>query len=426
MTVNELTVSRSEYRRRKAARLRSKRAKAVVDPRTGPWTEAEDAIIRRADLYLVEKMAMLQRSENDVRNRVTRIVHGIELVCRYCEQPFMSAASYMANGELRYHQLCSRACQHAERKVLTPIACGYCEKVFQPKQATVRYCSMRCMGDAKSLTKNQITHCKHGHEFTPENTVTYKGSRRICLACRRRRWDEEGMRRRNGRPSKDEELAARLPKWEELGKTWKAVAIMAAEAGIDEKAMKRWLVKCGEQVPDGREARFALIASSTHCKHGHEYTPDNTCIGRTGKRSCRACRRRDVSQSRYRRLAQEGHRTKVEKDADRLAKWAELGKTYEAVTVLAAQSGISTKVLRKWLRERAEFVPGRSEKNYCNNGHELTPENTFTQARNGRNSASRMCRVCRARTYKKFNDKRKIQPGSGDQLRQLVREEVSR
>lgn len=277
------------------------------------------------------------------------------------------------------------------------------------------------MGDAKSLTKNQSTHCKHGHEFTPENTVTYKGNTRICLACQRRRWDEEGMRRRNGEPSKEERLAERLPRWEELGKTREAVAIMAAEAGINENAMKQWLVKCGEKVPDGREARFALIASSTHCKHGHEYTPDNTCIGRTGKRSCRACTRRAVSQSRYRRLAQEGHRTKVQKDADRLARWAELGKTYEAVTVLAAESRISTKVLRKWLRERGELVPGRSEKNYCNNGHELTPENAFMQARNGRNSASRMCRVCRAHTYKKFNDKRKNQPGTGVQVQVMKR-----
>ena len=243
------------YKARREAKLRTQRARVVTDLRTGSWTEAEDAIVRRRDLYLVEKMAMLQRSETDITNRESRIVYGIRLVCRYCKQPFMSAASYMANGELRHHQLCSRACQHAEREVLTPIACGYCEKVFRPKQASVRYCSRRCFGDAKSLTKNQITHCKHGHEFVPDNTVIYKDNRRVCRACQRRRWDEEGMRRRGGEPSKQERLAARLPRWAELGKTWQAVEVMAAEAGINEKAIKRWLVNCGEYVPDGRSNR---------------------------------------------------------------------------------------------------------------------------------------------------------------------------
>lgn len=41
------------------------------------------------------------------------------------------------------------------------------------------------------------THCKHGHEFTPENTGNY-GGKRYCRTCRRR-WDREGyQRRKNG------------------------------------------------------------------------------------------------------------------------------------------------------------------------------------------------------------------------------------
>ena len=30
-------------------------------------------------------------------------------------------------------------------------------------------------------------------------------------------------------------------------------------------------------------------ARKTHCKYGHEFTPENTRIGRTGKRACRSC-----------------------------------------------------------------------------------------------------------------------------------------
>lgn len=35
------------------------------------------------------------------------------------------------------------------------------------------------------------THCKYGHEFTPENTYVRPGTiHRVCLICRRRRWRE--------------------------------------------------------------------------------------------------------------------------------------------------------------------------------------------------------------------------------------------
>jgi hypothetical protein len=34
------------------------------------------------------------------------------------------------------------------------------------------------------------------------------------------------------------------------------------------------------------------LSERDHCKHGHEYTPENTCIQpKTGWRSCRECRR---------------------------------------------------------------------------------------------------------------------------------------
>lgn len=39
------------------------------------------------------------------------------------------------------------------------------------------------------------THCKHGHEFTPENTSIERGGR-YCRACRRRRSAEQRARRK--------------------------------------------------------------------------------------------------------------------------------------------------------------------------------------------------------------------------------------
>lgn len=38
-------------------------------------------------------------------------------------------------------------------------------------------------------------------------------------------------------------------------------------------------------------------ASVTHCKNGHEYTKENTCRDRNGRRFCRTCR--NVKQAQY-------------------------------------------------------------------------------------------------------------------------------
>jgi len=40
----------------------------------------------------------------------------------------------------------------------------------------------------KTTFNGSRTHCKYGHEFSTENTVTYHG-RRVCLACRKR-WND--------------------------------------------------------------------------------------------------------------------------------------------------------------------------------------------------------------------------------------------
>jgi len=39
------------------------------------------------------------------------------------------------------------------------------------------------------------------------------------------------------------------------------------------------------------EGAAARYARRTHCKHGHEYTPANTRLSRTGTRQCRECER---------------------------------------------------------------------------------------------------------------------------------------
>jgi hypothetical protein len=49
----------------------------------------------------------------------------------------------------------------------------------------------------KTSANGQKTHCKHGHEFTPENTMVIGSTgTRVCLACHRRRQREYTARKR--------------------------------------------------------------------------------------------------------------------------------------------------------------------------------------------------------------------------------------
>lgn len=76
------------------------------------------------------------------------------------------------------------------------------------------------------------THCKHGHEFTPENTMPQTGGGRACRTCNR------------------------------------------------ERARAFYEAHKGPRQQNNRD--------KTHCKRGHEFTPENT-IQRKDGRECRTC-----------------------------------------------------------------------------------------------------------------------------------------
>jgi hypothetical protein len=50
----------------------------------------------------------------------------------------------------------------------------------------------------------------------------------------------------------------------------------------------------------GRSKCGAYLRAKTHCKYGHEYTPENTKWDAKGRRVCRACRKYAFRQSRRR------------------------------------------------------------------------------------------------------------------------------
>lgn len=100
------------------------------------------------------------------------------------------------------------------------------------------------------------THCKNGHEFTPENTLRNKAGNRQCRACHR----DQGKKATRLRSNEDR---ARLAAY-----------------------MYEWRRQTGRV--DGLGNRYAR---RTHCDNGHEFTPENTAIRSDGGRRCRACRR---------------------------------------------------------------------------------------------------------------------------------------
>ena len=80
------------------------------------------------------------------------------------------------------------------------------------------------------------THCKHGHEFTPENTLMRSWGGRECRECRRLTSHAYNDRRHLNGPGKG---------------GWQR--------------------------------------AKTHCPHGHEYSAENTYISPHGYRKCRQC-----------------------------------------------------------------------------------------------------------------------------------------
>lgn len=89
------------------------------------------------------------------------------------------------------------------------------------------------------------THCKQGHEYTPENTGRRLNGQRWCRACN----NAARMRRfqKNGRPSRS-----------------------------------KYAVETTIAVPRGPQFK-------THCRNGHELTDANVRLRSDGHKQCRTC-----------------------------------------------------------------------------------------------------------------------------------------
>jgi hypothetical protein len=148
--------------------------------------------------------------------------------------PWLAGTNAVGYGQLRFEGKPRLAHAVAYELTVGPIPAGLeidhdCEN---KPCCNVRHMTLRTKAEHTARHNPRRTHCKRGHELTPENTMTDADGNRRCRTC-------ENERQR-----------------ERYGATWPQT---------------------------GR----------THCKHGHEFTPENTYIVKrsNGKveRRCRAC-----------------------------------------------------------------------------------------------------------------------------------------
>jgi hypothetical protein len=125
----------------------------------------------------------------------------------------------------------------------------------------------------------------------------------------------------------------------------------------------------------GLETANRNRASKTHCKNGHEFTPENTKVDANGWRYCRRCAADRMSRKAYdaRTHCKNGHELTPEN--------VRLGKDGRRRTCTLC-------------------LP-----THCKNGHELTPESLDVPP--ARSPEARICRICRRESGRRSDARRR-------------------
>jgi hypothetical protein len=153
------------------------------------------------------------------------------------------------------------------------------------------------IGNGITAQNKRKTHCKRGHELTPENLYPRTNGARVCRQCAKDRHRETYQSRGRGSPSsrthcsRGHSYSPENTRWlpgKHGNLTRECVACRRASGQARRRAngMRVW--------PKG---------TATHCPHGHEFTPENTyrLKGRSGNytRACRECRRISNRRGQY-------------------------------------------------------------------------------------------------------------------------------
>jgi len=193
------------------------------------------------------------------------------------------------------------------------------------------------------MQRDLKTHCKHGHEFSFENTSIRPNGVRRCKTCNRREAMSKYVPKARVYPTpkpKAPKLGRQYPPievrfWEKVNKTpglgpkgecWEWTGSRHGNGyghfrlnGCIEKAHRVSLLLAGRQTPEGltvdhlcmntccvRPSHLEVVtgtvntlrggnpcaqnARKTHCPRGHEYNESNTRFNTSGSRYCKACR----------------------------------------------------------------------------------------------------------------------------------------
>lgn len=150
-------------------------------------------------------------------------------------------------------------------------------------------------GHAPHIVNARKTHCKRGHEFTPENTRVNRRGGRACLICSQMHW--------RSRPPKAKHPAGARPLRSHCkrGHSFSGENLIIDAKGARSCRACRNLKQAVRAVKrrEGRPAR--AFSSQTHCAAGHEYTPETLNITARGDRDCRICQRARNARARARR-----------------------------------------------------------------------------------------------------------------------------
>lgn len=186
----------------------------------------------------------------------------------------------------------------------------------------------------------RLTHCKHGHEFSKENTYTGPCGRRCCRQCR---------------------------------------------------------VDKGFSLPYKGNPANAL---KTHCIHGHEFTSANTYLDQDGHRSCKRCRidqGRELRRSKAALLPKKPHYQTVKTHCPKGHAYAGDNLYVRPDGARSCKACMATRSMEHRERKLGRPLPvHQRDWTQCKAGHPLIGGNLYIAPKSG----ARSCRACRRDTAK--------------------------
>lgn len=129
--------------------------------------------------------------------------------------------------------------------------------------------------------QREKTHCPYGHPYSGENLRICKDGKRACRACERRHSAEHRARKRELNPPQSrprKEFCKNGHSYAEVGRTKNNGC---KECARDAMRRSRARAKAARPPKD----------PETHCRHGHEWTKENTYVSPKGMTACRVCHR---------------------------------------------------------------------------------------------------------------------------------------